>query len=142
MILLYWRQIAGALGVVAILAAFGMTYRAGYNSAAAQCDTRALQAQLDAANRDLTAARNAARDAETKAAELDAKALESDEKVSDLEKELNGLAAAPTLPPNAAAEPRVIVRTVPGECPAPPAGGASPSGPYRASPDDINRLRR
>lgn len=137
-ILTYWRGIAWGLAVMAILAAFGVTYQTGYNNAAAQCDARALQAQLDAANRDLTAARNAARDAETKAAELDAKASESDEKVSDLEKELNSLAASASLPPASPVEPSV---NVPAGCPVAPMQRARPSGPYRVTPDDLNRLR-
>ena len=128
--------IFGAI-VVALLGAFGVTYRIGQTGARAECNAAAIQAELDVAHADLREARRSAADAEKRAAALDAQSRQNTEKLDELERELIARDAAN----DAAPEPEPVAAPLPvdGKCPAPPR--VRPHGAYRVDDADVGRLR-
>ncbi|UGY23701.1 hypothetical protein HU675_0038110 [Bradyrhizobium septentrionale] len=88
---------AGAIVAGLIAAALGASgfklYEMGRSAAEAECQTAALQSQIDAANADKENAQKAAAEAKLKAAGLESRAADEKERTADYVKELEQRAA-------------------------------------------------
>lgn len=100
------------LAIVAMLSAFGITYRAGYRSATEKCNAAALQAQLDAAKDDLAKANERLAQEAQQTQQLRKGAQDAEGRLNDLEAEL--------LSAREREESQPAPAPVDGRCPAPP----------------------
>jgi hypothetical protein len=128
--------------VFAVLASYGVTYRAGVNSARGECNAAAIQAQLDAARIDLEGARRAAAEEAKQSNELRASAEQTEGKLNELETDLRNekAKADAALAGPASDQPSSEPAPSGARCPPQPRGRA-PVDRGGASSDDLRRLR-
>lgn len=124
--------------VFAVIASYGVTYRAGVNSARGECNAAALQAQLDAARIDLEASRRAAAEEAKQSRALRENAEQTEGKLNELENDLrkakdeaDSAAAVSDQPASQPAQPGA-------QCPPAARGPVDRGG---ATADDLRRLR-
>jgi hypothetical protein len=104
-----WRWIAGGAAVLAVAGLFYLTWSAGYEDAAAECDAAAKQAKIERLELELKAADAVAEGAQETVMTLREQERSAQKRVQELDQEIGELRKRPAAAPKAGRQKDALV---------------------------------